>query len=51
MPHNASAPYAARIAAVQELSDEAFGKPTQPIARDGMRKAVRCIIGGLAVWA
>jgi hypothetical protein len=41
------APHTARIAAVRELNDRAFGKPTQPIAGDGEREIVRFIVDGL----
>jgi hypothetical protein len=44
-----SAPHAARIAAIGELNDRAFEKPTQPIAGDSERKLVRFIIDGLGV--
>jgi hypothetical protein len=41
-----TAPHAARIAAVHELNDRAFGKPTQPFAGDGDRDTVRFVIQG-----
>ena len=45
---DAAAPHAARIAAVRELNDRAFGKPTQQFAGPGDTEAVRFIIEGLA---
>jgi hypothetical protein len=43
---NRRAPAAARIAAVRELFDRAFGKATQPVAGDGAQEPVRFIIEG-----
>jgi hypothetical protein len=38
------APFAARIAAIRELFDRGYGRPTQPISGDDSKEAVKFVM-------